>query len=250
MRWDHHNTAVISDLRLYRFREIAENGTRFLQRSENLLRESEHADELIIPVFGLRIYKLAGAGNGIFRGALPGEEEVIIIRRHEKRIRLFKLFRAFLLQSGKLIDSVEYLFCDAGPGIEVFLRDNLIDFSVNLGSSVIPVSDGIPDPFPGFIDQNIVNTPGINPHIGGNFPKLRTLFHSLFDVGKEQVGVPALVAVDFLHSVFEAKDFFQHDLSVFQMAQDVPAAGGADVNRKKILFHTDQITPFWRITLA
>ena len=58
------------------------------------------------------------------------------------------------------------------------------------------------------------------------------------------------MAVDLLHSVFKTEDLFENDLSVFHMAENVPSAGGTDVNRQKILVHSSQITPFWRITLA
>ena len=136
---------------------------------------------------------------------------------------------------GKLIDGIEGLELDARAFIQRFERY----FGVHRIDGVFraPVAIGVAGAhflFP--FEEHIVDRPGVDRKALDLRMLCKRRLDACFDVGKERVDIPNKMPLFFLHAVGEAVDFLCYELPFFFVADDVPAARSADVDRKKV-FH-------------
>ena len=206
-------------------------------RQEHLRVISQHIDQFIIPVVGLRADQLSRRSLCILVFLHPCEQEVEIIRDHQDCFRLFQIFRMGLFYSHELIDRVEDLFLDACPCIQVILRNNFIHFLIHALCAAVAVSHRIAKNVIVLVEENIIHTPCIDTHGNRDLADLLTLFETVFDLRDQALYIPAQRSVLIVHSVRETIHFFKLHLSVFHAGEHMASAGCTDINGQIILFH-------------
>ena len=129
-----------------------------------------------------------------------------------------------LLYSHKLVDCIEDLFLDAGPCIQVVLRDNLVHFLVHAFCAAVSVSHRIAEDVVVFVQQHIVNSPCVDPHGYRNLADLFTLFQSVLDLRDQAFHIPAERTVLIVHSVRKTVHFLELHLPVLHAGEHVASA--------------------------
>ena len=230
-----HNLAgksyLLGDLR----QQVSHLCARHQDGLENLLRISQQIDQLVIPVVGLRVDQLSCGRLGILLHLLSCQQEMEIVRNHQHGLRLCKVLGMLFLYCHQLIDRVENLLLNAGSGVEILGRDQLVNLLVHSLGAAVTVGHRIAQHLILLVQQHKVHTPGIDSQAGRNLVLFRALLHTVFDLGEKLLQIPAEVSVHIGHTVVKAVDLLENHLSVLHMAQNVPAAGGADVDSKIIL---------------
>ena len=153
-----------------------------------------------------------------------------IIRHQQHGLCLCKLFGLFHFQGHKLVDGIEDRFLDACAGIEFVLGDDLVYFLVHPLGAPVPVSNRVADALSALVQQHKVHPPGVHAHADGNLAKFPAFLQAQLDLREQFVHIPDILAVFLHHPIGEAVHFLQYHPSVFQMSQDMAAAGGADIN--------------------
>ena len=222
---------------LYILRKITDYGSRHGYRTEHLRVISQHIDQLVIPVIGLRTDQLPGRSLCILVHLHACKQEVKIVRDHQDRLRLFQIFRMGLFHRHELIDRIEDLLLDAGPRIQIILRDHFIDFLIHSLCAAVTVSDRIAQDMVILIEQHVIHAPGINSHRYRDLADLFTLLQSVFDLGDQAVHIPAKRTVLIVHSVRETVHFLELHLAVLHAGEHVASAGCADINGQIIFLH-------------
>ena len=208
---------------------------------ENLPGISQHIDQFIIPVLGIRIHKLSCGCLCILAGLLPCEEIMEVIRHVEKRLSLFQILRMFFLNCHQLINCIEDCFLDTGSFIQIFKRDDLVNFLIHPFCTVITIAHRISKNLIVLIHKYEIHTPGINAHAYRDLTDFFTFLHTGNDLFKQTVEFPAKLAVFLYHAVFEAIHFLQLHFAVLHMSQDQTSAGCPDIYRKIICSHYETL---------
>ena len=203
--------------------------TRHDQLLEDLFRISQHVDQLIIPVFGCRAYKLACCCLCVLAGLLSCKKEVEIVRYMEKCLSLLQILRMFFLNCHQLIYSVEDCFLDTGSCVQVFQGNGLINFLIHSFCTMITVTYCVSKNVIVFVKKYKVNAPGIYAHAYRDFADLFTLFKTVYDLFEKAVKLPAELSVFLNHAVLKTIDLFQDHFSVFHMSQNMTSAGCSDI---------------------
>ena len=213
--------------------KICTRKTNFLEQFSLI---AQPIDEIPVPVLCLRIQKLCGGSVGILRHFLSTQQEMQIIRYHQKRFCLLHLFRCLLFYSHQLINRIKWLLLNTGTQIEFLFTDYFINFLIHSLCSVITISNCIPQTLILCIQKHKINRPGIHTDTLRNFSKFRTFFHSGDDLSKQLVHIPGKMPVLHFHSVSETVYFFQNHFACIPVSQDQPSAGSPDIHCK-IIFH-------------
>ena len=228
---------VKSNLFLHFLCKISYYHTRHGYRQEHPGVISQHIDQFIIPVVGLRADQLSCRSLRVLILLHTCEQEVEVIRDHQDRLRLFQIFRMGLLYSHELVDRVEDLFLDTGPCIQIILRNNFIYFLVHSLCTAVSVSCCIAQNVVVLIEKNIINAPCIDTHGNRDLADLFTLLETVFDLRDQTLYIPAQRSVLIVHSVRETIHFLKLHLSVFHAGKHMASAGCTDINGQIILFH-------------
>ena len=228
-RRKHHRT-VEAHFFLYLLCKISHNCPRHRYRLEHLRVVSEHLHQLIIPVICLRTDELSRSGVGVFVLLHAGQQEVEIIRNHQKRSGFLQVFRIRLFHCHQLIDGIENLLLDACPFIQVFMRNYLVYFLVHAIRTAVTVSHCIAKNIVILIQKDIIHAPCINGHGYRNFADLFTFLQSVLNLCKQAVHIPAQSTVLIIHPIWEAVHFFELHLPVHDAPQHVSSAGCPNIN--------------------
>ena len=144
----------------------------------------------------------------------------------------------FLFHRHQLVNGVEALLLDAGAGVKLLHGDEFGYFPVHAGGAGIPVGNRVPQHLSILIQQDEIHAPGVDAHGGRDLPQFLAAFHAVYDLCKEPFKIPAEMAVFFRNAVFKAVDLLQDDFPVLDGAQNVAAAGRADIHSQCIAsFH-------------
>ena len=92
------------------------------------------------------------------------------------------------------------------------------------------------------LQENVVNTPGVDREALDGVEALQGLFDALLDMADQAFNVPGQMAVQGFHPVREAINLFGFQFAVFHPAHDVAAGGGPDIHCE-IVFHKNR-NPF------
>ena len=232
-----YDLQVKTDFFLHLLTEISDDRSRHDELLEDTSGISQHIDQLVIPVSGLRVNQLACRGLGIFVGLLSGKQIMQIIRNMKERLSLFQIFRMRLLDSHQLIDRVEDCFLNTGSGIKIVEGDGLVDFIVHAVGTMIAISDRIAEDLLVLVQKNKVNAPGIHAHADRDLADLFAFLQSVDHFAEDPVKFPAEFSVLFDHTVFKTVDLLEDHLSVFQMSENMTSAGCADIYCQIICCH-------------
>ena len=160
-----------------------------------------------------------------------------IIGKHQQPFRLFHVFRFLLFHRHQLINRIENLLLDTGSGIQGILGDDPVNLLIHSFCSSVSVAICIAQ-YPVLpIKQHIIHRPGINSHGLRHFSRCLAGLQPRFDLFKQPGDIPAQMTILFIHTVFKPVDLFQLYSAVFQMPQNMPAAGSSDIHRKIIFSH-------------
>ena len=203
--------------------------SRHDQLLEDLLRISEHVDQLIIPVFCCRAYKLSCCCLCVFTGLLSCEQEMEIVRYMEKCFCLLQIFRMFLLYCHQLVYSVKDCFLDTGSCVQVFQGNCLVNFLVHTLCTMVTIAYCVSENVIIFVKKYKVNAPGIYTHAYRDLTEFFTFLKTVYDLFEKAVKFPAKLIVFLYHTVLKTIDFFQDHFSVFHMSQNVTSAGCSDI---------------------
>ena len=229
---------VKSDFLLNLFRQVADDRARHGQFAEELFRKSQHIDELVIPGLGSRVDQVRAGRVRVFLFHHAGELIVKIVRDHQHCLSPLELLRMFFLKSHELVDRVEELLLDAGARVELLRGNDFVHKFVGFFGAAVSVGDGVADRISVLVDQDEIYGPGVNAdglrYFASLFAGLKTSENS----APEIVHIPAVVAVLVYLFVVKAVHLFQNNSAVLDMAENVAAAGCADVNRKIVFCHS------------
>ena len=153
-----------------------------------------------------------------------------IIRNHQKRSGICKLFRVPQLSRHKLINRVKDSLLYSGSQVQLFFRDYPCYFLIHALCSVISVGNAVAKLLIIFIKKHIVNSPGINSHSLRNLAQFFALFHTFKYFGKKSVSIPNLVLTLIVHSVVKTIYFFKNYFALFQMSQNMSSGRSTDIN--------------------
>ena len=143
------------------------------------------------------------------------------------------LLQPLLRLGHQLIDRVEGLLGNARPPVKLVIGQK----SQHGLSTIVPIGHAVRQHPPVFVHQHIIHAPGIYAHRGGNLSQLGAFFHARQNVRPEGLMIPAQAAV-FLHrAIGKTVNFFQCQLSVFQLSKHMPSAGRADVDSQNRSIH-------------
>ena len=148
-------------------------------------------NEIPVPVLCLRIQKLCGGSVGIFRHFLSTQQEMQIIRYHQKRFCLLHLFRCLLFYSHQLIDCIEYLLLDTCSLIQCGKGNLFIHFLIHSIRTTVTIAYCISEDLILLIKKHIVNSPSINSHCCRYLSKFFTFLQSVLDFCKKTIYIPA-----------------------------------------------------------
>ena len=232
-----NHLAVKADLVLHGFRQRPCHGSRHGQPGKQFFRISELTNQLIVPRLRHRTDQLGGRRVGIFLSLHAGQHIMKVIRDHQQGLRTGKCLRLFLFHRHQLIDGVEYLLLDSSPFIQGLRRNDFVYLFVHALCPVIPVADCVSQPLSVSVQQDKIHRPGVDSHTARNLSQRRALLHSHLDLVKQGFHIPAEMAVSFHHAVFKTVDLFQTNCSVLHCAEDMTAAGCANVHCKVIVLH-------------
>ena len=203
--------------------------TRHDQLLEDLLRISQHVDQLVIPVFCCRAYKLSCCCLSVLTGLLSCKKEMEVIRYMKKCLGLLQILRMFLLNCHQLIYCVEDCFLDTGSCIQIFQRNCLVNFLVHSLCTMITVAYCVSENVVIFVKKYKVNAPCVNTHAYRNLADFFTFLKTVYNLVEKAVKLPAEFSVFLNHTVLKTIDFFQDHFSVFHMSQNVTSAGCSDI---------------------
>ncbi len=215
-----------------------DDGSRHGKGPEKAFRKVQGPDQVIVP-----ICRIGGkeAGRRSIRILLlldSCQTEIQIVRNHEKALGFGKPLRLLKKVRFQLEYGIEDDPLDAGSLIELFPGNLFIDRFITPFGPVVPVGIAGADHPVLFIEQDIVDSPGVNAHGNRDFSCLPALFHAGDDLGEKAVHIPdpvgswgfrPVIGKDLpllrhdIVSVIEAVDFLKDNSSLFHMGQHVAA---------------------------
>ena len=206
-----------------------------MQLAKDFGRQAQFFQQFIIPILRLRIDQLRGCRIGIFIDHLPGQQIMQILRNHQEMFCLRQKLRLRLFYRHELIDGIKELLLNPIAAIQLALANHPVDFLVHTTGSAVTISDGIAEQFSLLIQQDEINAPGINGKACRNAVQLPALLYACLYFAEQMFNIPAKMAIFLDQLIFKAIDFFNAYLAVFQPAQNMPPAGGTDINGQIIL---------------
>ena len=202
-------------------------------RAEQSFGQAKRPDELLIIFARLCIDEPRRCRVGVFVRADARELVRKIFGDHQKPCDARKPSLHQVV--GELIDGIEGLKLDARAFIQffeghfgVYRLDGLLGPAVAVGVAGAH--------FLFSFEEHIVDRPGVDRKALDLRMLCKRRPDARFHMGKERVDIPNEMPVLFLHAVGKAIDFLRFKLPLFFVADDVPAARSADVDRKKV-FH-------------
>jgi hypothetical protein len=195
-----------------------------------------------IPIARAGVEQVGRGGVGVFVGRHAGEPVVEVVGHHEETRGRLELFGVLALQSHELVEGVEGLALDAAGAVEgARLHDAVEAFGHAFGAGVA-VGHRVAYERARAVDEDEVDAPGVDAHGFGHHAAALAGAQAFQDALVERFDVPAVVAVAADLDVVEAVDLFQMDDAVFDVADDVPPARGADVDGQMVV-HGHGLTP-------
>ena len=238
MRCWKHDLAGIADFLFDLFRQPSDFCARHRKRLKKLFRISQPFQKIPVPLPCPHIYKLGRCGIRILLRLLARQQKMKIIRKHQKRLCLFQVFRVLLLYRHQLINRIKQLLLNPGDGIQFCFRDMLIHQLVHSLCAAVPITICLPDQLIILIEQHIIQRPCIDSDARRNFSDLPAALHPRQNLGKQPLRIPYEMSVPLLQPVLKSIHLLQPKLPILDPAQHMPSAGCSNVNCQIILHIT------------
>ena len=211
--------AVVADLFRNLRAQMTDLCSRHYELLENSSRITEFIDQFPVIFIGLRTDQLTGRCFGVLVYFFPCEQEMIVIRRIEQRLRLLEILRMFLLDRHQLVNGVEDGLLNTCAAIKLPLRNDFVNFLIHSVGTMITITHRVADDLVILVQENKINAPRINAYIAGLHTHLAALLECRDNFLENSVVFPAEFPV-FLHqAVFKTMDFLQLELSVLDPAK-------------------------------
>ncbi len=160
-----------------------------------------------------------------------------VIGQEKQSRRPLERLRLLLLRRGELVDRVERQFLDAGPRVELVMRDQAVNLFIDAVRAVVAVAVSLRGEVPLRVEERVVDAPCIDCHARRDLSELGALLHAVQDLPEQALRVPAAVAVLLHHTVLKTVDLLQDHPAVFHMSEHMAAAGRAEVDRQIVFWH-------------
>ena len=177
---------------------VADNVARVGGRAQPFARHSRPVQQALIPVIGVDVHHLRGGGVGVFPVQLAGQA-VIQVVRHQQRVRhLAQQFWLLFGQRAQLVERIERQKLDAAAPVDLFAAQRLLGARHDALGAAVAVSDRQANALALFINQYIVDAPGINADGIDGGRLVAGLLQPEANFAFQRIHVPDVVAVDAL----------------------------------------------------
>ncbi len=178
---------------------------------------------------GPAVEQAAGRSDRILVRHPPGQEEIQIFRHEQQTFGSAHLLR----HGAQLINRVEGLRLGAGAAVLLLGGEDFCGRLPDAVGSAVPVGYRVADRPALPVDKDKINAPGVDPDKVGCTVQLCRPAKPLQNLPREVVQIPAEVPILLLHPVFKPIYLPELKPAALHPAQDVPAAGRADINGQK-----------------
>ena len=180
-------------------------------------------------------------GIGIFLFFDARQKKMKIVGQHEKRPCFRAPARAFVVV--QLIDGIKRLKLNPRLCVQLRKRNAAVNGSDRAFRAAVAITINAPDRLVLFVQQDVIDAPGIHPYRIGRFSQLPRLFQPVENFPEKSLCVPhqplsALTAQragrpgQRFGRIGKAVDLFGNYLSALDVRQNMTARRCADIDRK------------------
>ena len=155
-----------------------------------------------------------------------------VVRREQKMMRAAKNFRLALALRVELIQRVELKALDPGCGKQKPGRQMAADIALDLAIGAgVAIGDGRPQQRPAFVDQHIIDAPGVRTDTRVSNPRRTGGAQGSRDLPIDRLIIPDLPLAEGPRRVFKPREFSPVQSPIGQRNIDQPNVRSAVIER-------------------